>query len=222
MAIEVKGNVGPVVGADGSENVIRLGRDSEAVTADAVPRFSEATRRRYTFSGMTLVAGTTIVAANVTPVAAAAASMISLWNPMGSGKDLHLVRANICGISGTPGVGQWVYNIAYNQVLMATQNNQGVAGTMPMCTYGSGVTGAGKIFTQTALTGATAQALFKPCGFSFFGGAVAATTNVNYVDNIDGAIVLPPGGLISLAAPLIGTTFVVAGGFDWMEIGAQT
>lgn len=221
MAIPVNGQVGPVVATDGTQTLLRQGRDSEVATADAIPRFSEATRRRLTFSGMTLVAGTTIVAANVTPVAAAAASMISLWNPPGSGKDLHLVRCNINGISGTPGVGQWVYNVAYNQAVTAIQNNQGVAGLGPVCTYASGVTGVGKIFTQTALTGATVQALFKPCGFSFFGGPIAATTNVNYVDPIDGAIVLGPGGLLSLAAPLIGTTFVVAGGFDWMEIGAQ-
>lgn len=222
MSIEIEGMVGPVASADGSNPALRQGRDAETITADAIPRFSESTRRAATFTGMTVVAGTTIVAANVTPVAAAAASMISLWNPIGSKKDLHLIRSFINGISGTPGVGAWVYNVAFNQTITAVQNNQGVAGLMPVCTYGSGVTGVGKVFTQTALTGATLQALFKGIGFSLFGGALAATTAVNYVDQIDGAIVLPPGGLLTLAPPLIGTTLVVAGGFDWMEIGAQT
>jgi len=221
MAIPVSGQVGPVPAADGSQTLIRQGRDSETIVADYVARFAEATRRRKTFSGTTAIAGTTIVAANNHPIAAAAASAISLYNPLGSGVDLHILQAFLIAVSGTPGAGMFVWDVAFNQTITAVQNNNGTAGVMPVCNYASGITGAGKIFTQTALTGSGAQVLLRPYA-AFFGGAVGATTPGLYVDNVDGGIILPPGGLASIASPATGTTFVVGMGIEWAEIGAQT
>jgi hypothetical protein len=222
MSIEIKGQVGPQPAADGSNPEMRQGRDSEVITADAVARFSEATRRRKTFCGMTAVTGTTIVAANVSPVAAAAASILSLYNPLGSGVDLHLLASYLSAISGTMPAGAFVYNIAYNQAVTATQNNGGTAGATSVCTYGSGAAGVGRVFTQTALTGSVgAQTLLRPIGASWFAAVLAASTVANFTDAIDGAIVLPPGGLLSIAAPAAGTTVVMVAGFEWMEIGAQ-
>lgn len=222
MAIPVNGQVGPVVGGDGAQTLLRQGRDAEVITADALARFSEGTRRRKTFSGTTAIAGTTIVAANNHPIAAAAATMISLHNPLGSGVDAHVLQGLLVGVSGTPGVGMIVWDVAYNQTVTAVQNNNGTAGSMPVCNYASGVTGVCKVFTQTALTGSGAQVLLRPFAGGFFGGALAATTFDAYVDNVDGGVVLPPGGLISIATPATGTTFVVGAGITWMEIGAQT
>jgi hypothetical protein len=219
---QISGQVGPATAQDGAAPNIRQGRDGEIITADAIARFAEGTRRKKTFSGMTSAAGTTIVAANNTPIAAAAASIISLYNPIGSGVDAHLLRSWLEAISGTPAAGAFVYNVAFNQTITATQNNQGTAGLMPSCNYISGVTGACKVFVQTATTGSTLQALFKPIGASLFAAAIAATTAVNFEDKVDGDIVLPPGGLISIASPGTGTTVIVAAGFEWMEIGAQT
>src|SRR6266404_3206155 len=221
MAIPVNGQVGPVPAADGTQPLLRQGRDDEIITADYVGRFSEATRRRKTFSGTTAIAGTTIVAANNHPIAAAAASAISLYNPLGSGVDLHILQAILIAVSGTPGVGMIVWDVAFNQTITAVQNNNGTAGAPPVCNYASGVAGAGRIFTQTALTGSTAQVLLRPFPGAA-AGTIAASSPDEFIDNVDGGIILPPGGLASIATPATGTTFIVGAGITWMEIGAQT
>jgi hypothetical protein len=72
---------------DGGADLIRGTQDSALVTADGHGRYGEMGARGFVFSGGTGAAGTTIVAANNTPVAAAAASILSLYNPIGSGVD---------------------------------------------------------------------------------------------------------------------------------------
>lgn len=220
---QISGQVGPAPAADGASPNIRQGRDGEIVSADSIARFAEATRRRKTFSGMTGAGGTTIVAANNSPIAAAAATILSLYNPGNSGVDLHVLKASISLISGTPSNGAFVWNIGYGNVITATQNNGGVAGAPGVCNYASGINPAAKVFTQTPLTGSLLQALLRPfdAAVVFAGPITAATPVVNFVDKVDGDIVLPPGGLLSIASPGTGTTQSIVAGIEWMEIGAQ-
>jgi hypothetical protein len=52
-----------------------------------------------------------------------------------------------------------------------------------------------------------------------FAGALAATTpGQTAVDNVDGAIVVPPGGLLTIAPPAAGTTHIVGAGIQYAEV----
>ena len=215
----LEGHVGPVVVADGNDQQIRQAKDSALVVTDAHGRFYEAASRGQVFSGMTAVAGTTVVAANNTPVAAGAASILSLYNPLGSTVYIELLKTFLMLVSGTPAAGAYVYNTAFNQNITATQNNGNSSGAAPQSNVASGAAGIGKIFTQTALTGSGAQVLLRPVGIAPFAGAIAATSaGLIITDVSDGDIVLPPGGLLTIASPGTGTTQVVAAGFEWNEV----
>lgn len=218
MDLTLMTRVGPVVAGDGNEEALRAGRDGGLVVNEGRPRFAEYAARGLVFAGMTAVAGTTVVAANNSPIAAAAATVLSLYNPIGSGVDLELLKAWLNHISGTPAAGAWVYNVMYNQTITAAANNGGTAGATPVSSFGQ-QSPSGRIFTQTALTGGVnAQVLYRPFGSAQFAGALAATTPGQAVyDPIDGEIVLPPGGLLSIASPGTGTTHIVAAGLCWLE-----
>lgn len=208
---------------DGSADVARGTQDSALVTADGHGRYGELAARGAMFSGGTGFAGTTIVAANVTPIGAAAATILSLYNPIGSGVDVELIRTLIAHISGTPGAGAWLYNFQFNQTLTAIQNCFGVAGGTPVPNrLGGNAGGKARVFTQTALTGSAAQLQHRAIGTTQFAAAIAATTQgLGFVDEVAGSIVIPPGGLLSIAAPVIGTTHIVAASFEWDEVLAQ-
>lgn len=205
---------------DGTEGTIRGARGGELVVTDGRGRYAELAARGQVWSGTSAVIGTTVVAANVNPVAAAAATILSLYNPAGSNTDVELLRTIINHISGTPGVGSLVYNIQFGQNITATGNNGGTAGSLPACNRTSSRKGQAIIFTQTALTGgAGAQILLRPVGPHQFGAAIAATTPGLYaVVEEAGSIVIPPGGLLSLAVAAVGTTHVISAAFEWAEV----
>lgn len=210
--------VGPNVRGDGSNyGGARNTKEGAHVISLAGGSMGEATSRGQVFTGSTALAGTTIIAANVGASAAGAAVAFALYNPLGSGKNLEVLKTWLSGISGTPGVGMWAYAIGNTQSITATQNNLGVASGVPTPNRVGSDLSSARVFVQTALTGSTLQTLNRPIG-SFFGGAIAATTSVNILDMVDGDIVVPPGGVLTVVAPLIGTTFVAFIGMQWREV----
>jgi len=150
-------------------------------------------------------------------VAAAAATILTLYNPPNSGVNAEVLRTVLSFISGTPGAGAFAYNMAWGQLITATPNNGGSSGVLPVSPY-SGQVGKCKIFTQTALTsGTVAQTLVRSIISSFAAALTNAATVQNYTDDVRGEIVVPPGGLLTLASPATGTTLVMAASFVWQE-----
>jgi len=213
MSVTIQGQVGPRTVADGANTEFRQGRTGAIINSDGHGRYHESVSRGLTFSISTVLAGTTVVSGNVSPVAAAAATILSLYNPIGSGVNASVLKVVFGQVSGTPGAGMVAYNIAYNQTITAAAN------AATVCNYASGKTGACKGFTQTALTGSGAQVLLRPLGPLSFAGALAVGAGpLGYLDEVAGEIVLPPGGLLSIAVPAAGTTWVLAGSMTYEEV----
>jgi len=208
-----EGKVGPNTAADSTTNPFRQDSGSGLVTSDGRPHYYEGASRKRVFSISTAAAGTTVVAANINPVAAAAATILTAYNPIGSGVNAALIRTVIGVISGTPSAGPFVYNVASNQSISAAQNATAV------CNYIGGGSAQTKGYTQTALTGGVgAQVYLRPLAFHQFASALAATTpGIFAEEKVEGAIVLPPGGLVSLAAFAAGTSVVVYAAFEFQE-----
>jgi hypothetical protein len=221
MIIETR--TGKGFGSKGTTNPARASNDLSITVAESRGRFAEGAINQELFQGFTAAAGSTVAAANISPVAAAAASLISLYNPISSGITAEVLKAFINSISGTPGVGGFVYNIAFNQIITAIQNNGGVTGNIPLCTYLGNRASACKIFVQLALTGSGVQVLGRPLPFAPFAGAITATSpGLVCYDPLEGEIILPPGGLLTIAPTATGTSHVVNAGFVWQEKESAT
>jgi len=211
----IEGQVGPRAVSDGTSTEIRLARTSELVLQQAHSKYYEAASRGKIFTISTAAAGTTIVAGNVAPPAAAAATVLSLVNPFGSGINAIVHRSVVGNVSGTPGAGAFQYCVSWGNRVTAAQN------ATPRCNLISGANPICQGYTQTALTGGFVHVSLREVGLVSFAAAIAATsTDLTKVDSVDGEIVVPPGGILTIAAAATGTTHVVYASLSWEEVPA--
>ncbi len=171
-----------------------IGPYGEQVTADLLPRFTEAAIHGKVFIATSLVAG------NAIPINTTTAPTFFLWNPADSGVFVVPIAFRYGFASGTGICGA----VGYNQLLGAG----GAAGTAttPVVTaitdispkpaiVGSSYVAKARFATTATIVTATSSFLLAS-GISQ-GAPITSTTSVwNMVDVLDGAIALAPGTAI--------------------------
>jgi len=202
----VGSRIGPLLLADsGTAQDLRADRTYALVRQRAHgTRLREGAIRPQTtiYAVCTPTSGTSVVAGNLSPIAAGAATILSLYNPLGSGINASILRATLNVSSGAAvSFNPFAYNLAFNQTITAVQN----AASLP--SIPGQANGRCQGFTQTALTGSGAQFLYRPMAFSPNDTVAAGPATPMYIfDDLDGEIELPPGGLLSIAATVTGIT----------------
>lgn len=223
--VDVRGRVGPDALADGSLAKVRLGRAAEQVFTELHGRFYEQALRGVLFSGgmgltainnATYTTGT--LGATVTPV-------IGVYNPGASIVNLVILQASLgvavtaaTATGGAPFV--WATSIGNNGVSTGAQP----LNRRTLLTGGS----AGLDLTNVAPTGLTNNLTVRHASslgggssmaFSFVGTAAGAVTEfVPSVENIDGGIIVPPGGVLALLATTTPVAHSAASAILWEEV----
>ncbi len=203
--------VGPVIRTDsGYNDAFRIGEDGALIVSDGHGRFYEMASRNQVYSVTTALAGTTIAAGNVAPPAAAAATVLSILNPVGSGMNLEIIRGWVRHISATTGpVGYWAWCGAVAGMSITAAE----ATAVKRANFVGQAVPLFKAWSQAALTGGPAHTNVRPFPVKFIAAAVAGTSwGLDAVDNVDGALIVEPGGLLTLAPAATGTTVVVGAG----------
>ena len=200
--------VGPQTLADGNTGEGRIGRSGEHIVSQHQAALYELNKRGNVFMGVTAVTGV----APGTAIGTTAA--FALYNPLNSGVDLVVLKASMSYLSGTLGIGfvNWIYHTA------AVQAGAAVTGTAITVVQGNGAgsSGKGKPFTTATVVGGV---LARP--FANLPPMLATTvlTPWRVDDDVDGAIVLPPGAAASLqATAAAGTSPLVIYGCTWAEV----
>jgi hypothetical protein len=194
----IQGTTGPSAPyRDGAYNTIALGMMGDLLVSELRGRYASAALRGKLFS-VTTPAAVTAAAGTNTPITAAAAALLALYNPIGSGKNLLVNKASVITVSGTPAGPAW-WNYAVNQNITATPNvtprNALLQGAAASVAQG---------FSNTALTGAAAMTVLRPATRI---SAVAAGFNESPAfEDIGGDIVVPPGCVLALATAGTGTS----------------
>lgn len=181
-------------------------------------KYQDLAQKRKVHQVSTAQAGATVAAGHVAPPAAAAATTLSLLNPSGSGVNLEIISSSLSHISGTPGVGTWTY--CYSQQGSAL-DGVAEAGAVKRCLSLGGTGTVAKAWAATALTGGAVHYVTAHFPSAPFAGAIAATTEATgfaVVHDVDGAIIVPPGFMITLAPPATGTSHVVAASITYAEV----
>jgi len=223
MINEIK--TGAQYNTDGTQVTARGGKTGELVIGNAHPKYYEATVRSNVFStGMTLTSisnatfSTGTLGATCTPI-------IGIWNPVNSGKNAVVMFAKLQLINTAlqvTGAGAFVWCTAVNQSAISTGltplNRVSLANSGSVC----------KGFANTALTGLSGNLTVQSA--AGLGGLLSNLSTLQtaaglmpsaptYVDNLEGSIIVPPGGVLALLCTTNPPVAVSAStGLVWEEV----
>lgn len=213
---------GPIVSGDGSQAILRGERLGSLVVADGMARYGELVSRGLVFTA-NLYGTATPTAGQIhtagAPPAAAAVTQFAVFNPVGSGKLLTLLRVAIATVSGTPTAGSVLHGIFNTGALPSaiaqtngTVRNNLINGPGSVCAATTQMVAAG-----AALTGGAAPVVHSLSSLSLAGFAPTVFGNQSSVEELAGLIVIPPGmGYVPLMAG-VGTTHLVSYSATWAE-----
>lgn len=211
--------VGDANNPDGSTPQARGGRQGEAIGSNLRGFYAEQTARNRVFSLVLNATTTNDAAGNIVAAAAAASTQFALWNPLGSGVNLELLKVFIGIISGTPPGGPVFHGIIKGGALPTIANSGTVncnmigSNAVPKAGYLASAAGA-------ALTGcANGPTLLRPIGIDFSASSFAAAAGQSAaMEILDGDIILTPGtGWVPLWAAA-GTSLLNSYGVTWAEV----
>lgn len=223
-----QGTVGPIFAQDGAlpPSGLRQGKTGDLAVSEVHGRFYEQVYRNNVYSvgcGLTNLSATTIgLTATCTPI-------LGVWNPSSSTVNLVILQCALGFVLNTlttptgPGALLWASSVGnsaittggapFNRKTLASSGSQAKA-------YTAGV----------ALTGLTNNlAVFEGADFpqpsgQAAGTIVASTANsafasgFNGVQNFDGGLIVPPGGVLALINTTSTTTYAAAGRLMWEEV----
>lgn len=213
MAFEINGKVGPGFAQDGSLVDPRMTKDLGTTVQELHGRYYEATYRGAIFTCSTAAAGVTLTATSLSPLAAGTGTpIVGLFNPQGSGKNLVINKLSVAVITSSASTGNIVWNYAVNQTITAAAN-----GTINSNFIGGAAASVVKAYVNTATTGSTAGIMFRPAFQLQFITAAGESVGTCEQD-LNGDIVVPPGGYIALANGVSNTTTVLSAGITWEEV----
>jgi hypothetical protein len=223
--VSVRGRVGPDTLADGAEAKVRQGKSAEQIFTELHGRFYEQASRGVLFSGgigltainnATYTTGT--LGATCTPV-------LGVYNPGASVVNLVILQASLAltmtALQAT-GPAPFVWATSVGNTAISTGNQP--LNRRTLLTGGS----AGLDMSNVALTGLTTNLLVRH-GSSLGGGsatdaaflatAVAMQTQqLPTVENIDGGVIVPPGGVLALLATTTPVAHSAVASILWEEV----
>jgi hypothetical protein len=192
---------------DGQQPNIRLGRNGEVIKSDHQPRFSEANYRGQIFSGCTQAASVTTVAFATTYVG------LCLSNPSGSGKNIHLINVGY----SFPVAPAAVSIVGLMTGWIAAGVTTHTTALTPKQSFWSGSMVSPVGLLDAACTLPTTPVLERILGAADT-GAVTVDRNVLTVANIDGGIILAPGGYVAIYTSTVANTAGFVASMQWAEM----
>mgnify|MGYP001279707579 CR=1 FL=1 len=226
MAIEIQGNVGPEVAQDGSVTSVRLGKGADVIVSELHGRFYEQNYRQTLYAGG-ISALTSINAATfqVATLGATCTPLVGLWNPSTSTVHAVILQATL-SITMTSqtntGIGPYAWAFSTGNAAISTGNIPWNRRTLSKA--GSQV----KDMSGVALTGLTnslvvAHASSVSGGSSVNAGVIGTavgfqTLHTCSVENLDGSIIVPPGGVIALLGTATPSAHSAVSGLLWEEV----
>lgn len=194
----MNGKVGPSNLADGTQNEIRLGRAGEQVVTLLHGTYAEQGLRGNSYVISTPAAGVTV------PIYTNAVQQFVLYNPAGSGINIVLLKAYIGYVSGTNVAGHFCYAGTVSQGV-PTSSTQALTQSSLLKAPNPLISGAGSkglyYSPATPAVALVAANYIRPFGVSQVVQAATATNAPwTAVDDIDGGIIIPPLGIVVIAA----------------------
>jgi hypothetical protein len=202
----------------GSTPSARMGQLGDLIVSELHGRYYEQNKQGNLYSvGMT----STALSANTVTLTATTTPIIGVWNPTGSGKNLVILKSK-CLITAAgnsavaPGGFVWATSVGNGAI------SNGLTPMNRSTLQSSGSVAKGFNIT-TALTGLTNNLTIQMS--SAFGTLIAAQgataspiISGDGVEEFDGGLIVPPGGVLALLNTVSTTTVNVASALMWEEV----
>lgn len=220
-----QGQTGNQLSGDGIQNPMRSGRTGEQMTSDMQARFYENNFRGNLFSGgMTL---TSISAATFTTatLGVTCTPISGVYNPAGSGKNLVILQMQLQVVltaltSTGPGAFMWATNINQSALTLGTaplnRSTLQQSGSVAKDMTGIALTGMVGNLTVRSASGAAGGSAYNISNVATAAGF--QTTMAAQEDTIDGAWIIPPGGVLALLCTTTPVAHSAATMIQWNEV----
>lgn len=221
---------GPAKYSNGSTAALRGGTLGDGIVSELHGRFYEQNYQGNLFSigcfPATTVAPTALSAATIL-LTASAQPIVGVWNPLSSTVNLVILQATLTDVinnvtSVAPGSFVWAASTGNSAPLTAGLNP---FNRKTLNSSGSQAKGFA-LSTASLLTGLTNNlVIFDAAEFNVASGlltttvtAATPTPSVTGVANIDGGIIVPPGGVLALLNTVSSVTHSVTARLLWEEV----
>lgn len=219
----IQGTTGPVNFGDGVNPPLRQGRQGDVQVSELHGRYYEQNyRNNLFFTGHTAL---TALSANTITLTATTTPILGLYNPSSSTVNAVVLQAHLNMVSSNltsgAGPGALVWAVSTGNGAISTGLTPYNAKTL--IAAGSQVRGfAG----GTALTGLTnnlvvaaGSQLPSPSGLTYTTlASTALLPSYSGREDLDGSIIVPPGGVLALLNTTSSTVFSAVGRLTWEEV----
>lgn len=222
MPMTVAGQPGPINQSAGNP-AIRMGNNGDVIVSELHGRFYEQVYRGNVFSiGCQLTA----LSAATVLLTASSQPIVGVWNPTTSTVNLAILQASLVAAinnvtSVAPGAYVWASSVGntalsaglspFNRKTLASVGSQAKAFSLSTASLLTGLTNNVVVFDAAEFN--TASALLTTTV-----AAATPTPSVSGVQNFDGSLIVPPGGVLALLNTISSTTHSVAGRLMWEEV----
>jgi hypothetical protein len=225
--MQVQTQVGPIATtasiAPGTVVAMRSGNLGDTIVTELHGRFYEQTYRGNVYTGG--ITALTALSANTITLTATTTPILGLWNNLSNTVNLVVLQASLQIVPNNLTSGA-----APGALIWATSTSNGAISTGSTPFNAKTLTQSGsvaKFFTPAvALTGLTnnlvaltASDIPSPSGLTYTTlGSTAIIPPIGGVENFDGGLIIPPGGVLALLNTVSSTTFSVYGRITWEEV----
>jgi hypothetical protein len=219
----VQGTTGPVNFGDGVNPSVRQGRQGDVIVSALHGRYYEQNyRNNVYFTGHTAL---TALSANTITLTATTTPILGIYNPLSSTVNAVVLQAmlNVVPNNLTSGAapGAFVWAVSTGNGVISTGLTPYNAKTL--IAAGSQVRGFAGATALTALTNnlvvAAGSQLPSPSGLTYTTlASTALLPSYSGREDLDGSIIIPPGGVLALLNTTSSTVFSAVGRLTWEEV----
>lgn len=211
----IQGQTGPQQSSDGNQVTPRMGRLGELVTTELHGKYYEQCARGNVYIGSTAIAGLAL------PIYSATAQLFMIWNPLGSLKNVSIIKVAIARVSGTGSADHLMWGGCLVAGADAAANNPITAYTKAYpinALIGAGMNSVVK-FANTTATALAAPTIVAELGISnsVYDGTGATVPPFPLIVNYDGDLVIGPGAALFLCNDTAAST-VWGASVTWEEV----
>jgi hypothetical protein len=219
----IQGTTGPVNVGDGVNPPIRQGRQGDVVMSQLHgDKYEQNYRGNTYFTGHTSLAA---LSANTITLTATTTPILGVWNPLSSTVNVVLLQAmlNVVANNLTSGAGPGVFVWGVSTGNGAISTGLTPYNSKSLIAAGSQARGFAGATALTGLTNnlviAAGSALPSPAGLTYTTlASTALLPSYQGVENFEGSIIVPPGGVFALLNTTSSTVFSAAGRLTWEEV----